>query len=156
MPGNDAITYRAATLADVPAMALCRVSDPGVGAADHRMAAYLEGKHHPQDALAPRAAFVALQDGRVVGYVAGHRSRRFECDGEVQYLYVARELRRRGVATKLLRLLAQWFHENGATKICVNVDPDSQPAVPFYVSNGASPIGVYWYVWNDIHAALAH
>lgn len=57
----DAVTihYRAATGADVPAMTRCRTPDHAASPADPRMAAYLEGRHHPQQALAARAAFAA-------------------------------------------------------------------------------------------------
>ena len=53
------IHYREATSADVPAMTRCRAPDHAAGPADPRMAAYLEGRHHPQQALAARAAFAA-------------------------------------------------------------------------------------------------
>src|SRR6267378_7162895 len=60
------IHYRAATLADVVEMARCRLADPAAGPADPRMAAYLEGKHHPRQALTARIAYVALVGERVV------------------------------------------------------------------------------------------
>ena len=56
------VAYREATLADVPEMVRCRVGDPAIGPADPRMALYLEGKHHPQRALAPRVMFVCLEE----------------------------------------------------------------------------------------------
>src|SRR5215472_3114914 len=103
---SDSIRFRAATTADVPAMAACRLTDPAAGPADPRMAAYLDGKHHPDEALPPRMGHVALVGEAVVGYIAGHLTTRHGCAAEVQYLFVAPEFRRRGVATALLRLLA--------------------------------------------------
>jgi hypothetical protein len=50
------------------------VGDTVVGPTDPRMAAYLAGQHHPQKALSPRSAFIALAGSRVVGYIAGHPS----------------------------------------------------------------------------------
>jgi GNAT superfamily N-acetyltransferase len=135
-------------------MTQCRLTDPHAGAADHRMAAYLEGRHHPQQALPPRVAYVALAGDAVIGYIAGHRTRRYDCEGEVQYLFVAAEYRRRGIAAALLRLLAGWFREHGATRVCVNVNIDSPAAAPFYASRGASALNEYWYVWEDIGAVL--
>ncbi|HYF24428.1 MAG TPA: GNAT family N-acetyltransferase [Baekduia sp.] len=119
------------------------------------MAAYLDGRHHPQQALAPRVGYVALVDGVVVGYIAGHRTRRLGTDGEVQYLYVAPPHRRRGVGTGLLRSLAEWFRAQGVAKVCVNVNPDSPPAAPFYLSRGATPLDAHWYVWPSLDALLA-
>jgi ribosomal protein S18 acetylase RimI-like enzyme len=144
------IQFRAATSADVAAMARCRLTDPAAGLADERMDAYFDGQHHPQQALLPRVGYVALAAELVVGYVAGHLTTRQTCAGEVQYLFVAPAYRRRRVATELLRLLAVWFRGRGAAKVCVCVDADSPAARPFYRSLGAFPIRKYWYVWDDI------
>lgn len=144
------IRYQEATSADVPAMARCRAADANAGPADERMARYLEGQHHPQQALAPRTAFVALIDDEVVGYIAGHATTRFDYNGEVQYLYVAPANRRRGIATHLLRLLAGWFDRRGIRRVCVNADIESPDAIPFYLAAHALPLNRYWYVWDDI------
>ena len=151
---NGEISYRVATSADVSAMAQCRVTDPAAGAADSRMARYFDGQHHPQQALLPRTGYVAVVGETVIGYIAGHRTTRHGCDGEVQYLFVAPERRRQGVATALLRLLASWFTETGVRKVCVCVDADSPAAKPFYERVGAYPIKPLWYVWDDV-AVLA-
>lgn len=147
---SSSIQYRPASSIDVDAMAACRAGDAESGPADGRMARYLEGKHHPQQALVPRAAFVALDGATVVGYIAGHLTRRYDCDGELQYLYVAASHRRGGVATELLRHLACWFVEQGAHKICVDVNLGSPAAQPFYARHGAVALNKYWMLWNDI------
>jgi len=150
MTASSDVRYRVAGAGDVPAMAECRTSDPAAGLADPRMTAYFNGEHHPGEALAPRIGFVALAGDRVIGYIAGHRTTRHGCAGEVQYLFVAPAYRRRGIATGLLRELAQWFKDRGARSVCVNVAPDSPAAKPFYESVGASPIKKFWYAWDDI------
>ncbi len=156
MPSTPAIVYRRATVADVPQIEALRVSDSVVGPADYRMAAYLEGRHHPRHAKAPRTMLVALSDETVVGYIGGHLSDRFGCDAEVQYLYVASPWRRHGVATELLRQLARWFQEHTATHVCVDVNPDSPQARPFYESTGAELLGVGgWMAWRDIRVWLS-
>ena len=149
----DDIRFRRASAADAPAMAACRRTDPTAGPADPRMAAYFDGHHHPQEALPARTGYVALADDAVVGYIAGHLTTRHGCAAEVQYLFVAPEFRGRGVATALLRLLADWFVAKGAVKVCVCVDADSPAARPFYESAGASPFRRFWYVWDDISAS---
>jgi len=131
-------------------MASCRLSDPVAGPADPRMAAYFNGEHHPQQALHPRTGFVAIAHAEVVGYIAGHLTTRHGCGGEVQYLFVAPSYRRRGIATALLALLAGWFSQQSAQKVCVCVDGDSPAAEPFYVSAGALPLRKHWRVWEDI------
>src|SRR2546430_11652709 len=104
-------------------MARCRLTDPAAAPADPRMAAYLEGKHHPRQALEARVAYVALVGDHVVGYIAGHLTRRDECDGELQYLFVDPSRRRLGVAGQLLRELARWLTELGAGRLCVDAEP---------------------------------
>ena len=150
-----ALIFRKATLADVPSLVQSRSADPQWGPADPRTAAYLEGQHHPQRALAPRTAFVALEGTAVIGYIAGHLTRRYDCDGELQYLWVAPARRRTGVATRLLGLLAQWFAEQGAARICVDVLPDNLRARAFYKRHGAVTLNQHWLVWNDVAEALA-
>lgn len=119
------------------------------------MAAYLEGRHHPQQALPPRVGYVALDKGAVIGYIAGHLTTRHGCGREVQYLFVAPAYRRQSIATELLRLLATWFQEHGAQKVCVAVADDSPAeAQPFIERLGASPLKKNWYAWENIAVVL--
>ena len=141
-----AVHYREAYLADVPR--LVRLPREGEAGGDHRMAQYLAGQHHPQHALLPRAMWMAADGESPIGYVAGHLTRRFGCDGELQWIYVVPEHRRSQVASRLLRLLAEWFLEHGAWRICVNVGDDE--ARPFYTRHGAVELNRHWIVWNDI------
>jgi GNAT superfamily N-acetyltransferase len=155
MASVDEVRFRQATSEDVPAMAQCRYAEPAAGPADPRIAAYFNGEHHPQQALLPRTGYVALRGEQVVGYIAGHQTKRHGCDGELQYLFVAPAYRRRGVGTALLRLLAEWFVECGARKICVGITNDSQPeAKPFVEHLGAVPLIKHWYAWGDIQLVL--
>jgi len=144
------VRFREATSADVPAMERCRALDREAGPADARMAAYLDGNHHPQHALPPRVGFLAFVADDVVGYVAGHATTRYSCSGEVQYLYVTPAYRRFGVARGLLSAVAGWFDANDIHRVCVNADVDSDGAVAFYVAQGARPLNKYWYVWENI------
>jgi GNAT superfamily N-acetyltransferase len=115
------------------------------------MTAYFTGEHHPHQALLPRAGFVALAADEVIGFIAGHRTQRHGCEGEVQYFYVKTAYRRQGIGTALLKLLAKWFRENDAQKVCVPVANDSPPeAKPFVEHHGAAPMRKHWYAWEDI------
>ena len=144
---RNAISFRAVTSADVPAMVQCHLND---GPADPRMAEYLEGQHHPQQALLARTGYVAFLGEQVIGYIAGHRTNRHGCEGEVQYLFVSPAYRLRGVGTALVQRLAQWFAQHGAQKVCIGVANDSPPqAKPFVESLGATPLKKNWYAWGD-------
>jgi GNAT superfamily N-acetyltransferase len=148
------LSFREATSRDVAAMAASRLGDLASGPADERMAAYLDGRHHPHLALRPRTAYLALAGDHVVGYIGGHATRRHDCAGEVQYLYVAPTHRRLGVASELLRLLAGWFCDRDMRRVCVNVNTDSEGAEPFYRRHGAQALNKHWYVWEDIGGVL--
>lgn len=63
-----------------------------------------------------------MDSDRLVGFIAGHLTRRYGCDGELQWVDVISEHRRIGVASELLCLLAEWFVGQKAFRICVNVE----------------------------------
>ena len=145
------VHYRQAADDDVVAMTRCHLADPANPGADSRMAAYFAGQHHPQQALSARVGYVALINDAIVGYIAGHLTTRHGCAGELQYIFVAPRNRRRGIATALLRLLAQWFSSQTAAKVCVALADDSpEEARPFFESVGAAPLKRFWYAWEDI------
>jgi GNAT superfamily N-acetyltransferase len=146
------VRFRRAELADVHPLAGLRREGEAGGASADRMTQYLAGEHHPQHALPPRAMWMAAEGESPIGYVAGHLTRRFRCDGELQWIYVVPEHRRTQVASKLLRLLAKWFVEHGARRVCVDVGDDD--ARPFYARHGAVSLNRHWAVWDDIGSVL--
>lgn len=131
-----------------------RASDPEWGPADPRTGAYLDGKHHPQKALLPRVAFIALDGNAVVGYIAGHLTERYACEGELQYLWVAIAHRGCSIATHLLHLLAKWFNHQGATRVCVDVLPENVVARSFYKRHRALDLNTHWLVWDDFAKSM--
>jgi ribosomal protein S18 acetylase RimI-like enzyme len=143
--------YRQAQLTDIPAMAEIRAADWGTEEYwRERILQYLTGNLHPKEALQPRVSFVALEDERVVGLIAGHLTRRFGCDGELEWISVRAECRGRGIAQGLLRQLAQWFIVNNARRVCVDVEPSNLAARRFYARHGAEDLKPHWMVWKDI------
>jgi len=150
---TDPMTVRVATARDIPAMARLRAETSGTADRwEERITGYLDGSVNPQQALAPRVAYVACAGDDVVGLIAGHLTRRFACDGELEWIDVAPSARGTGVAATLLRRLAVWFGEQGARRVCVNVAPDNLPAVRFYTRLGAEPLTEFFRVWPDITA----
>lgn len=144
------IRYREALVADVPEMEQLRLPDTDAGPADRRMARYLNGKHHPQKALTRRVMYVAEDEDSIIGYIGGHLTERYDCEGELQYLYVAPAYRRAGIASGMLRSLWRWFRDNDARRICVDVEPDNAAARRFYAAHGATHLDTHWLVWSDI------
>jgi ribosomal protein S18 acetylase RimI-like enzyme len=145
------IVYKPAEPSHIAAMAEIRAGDWGSEEFWRpRIAAYLRGESHPQHARASRIAYVAVEGERVVGLVAGHLTRRFQCDGELEWISIRPEYRGRGIADALLRLLARWFLEQAARRICVDVEPTNAVARRFYGRNGAVDLKPSWMVWEDI------
>ena len=151
------LLIREATLADVPALAAIRARTWGTEESwRERITAYLQRTHHPRHALGERAIFLALVDSDPAGLVAGHLTRRFDCNGELQWIDVVPEHQRLGIASALLRRQAEWFIAQNTTRVCVDVQPDNSIARSFYAKHGAAPLNPHWMVWNDIADALKH
>jgi GNAT superfamily N-acetyltransferase len=87
-----------------------------------------------------------------VGFVAGHRTRRYGCEGELQWINVVKEKRGCGVAGELLSKISAWFVEQKAFRICVDVDPKNAAARNLYAGYGARPLNEHWMVWENIIA----
>lgn len=144
------IIIRVAEQADIPAMAQLRAQTKGTQAFwTERIRQYLRGEHSPQMALGNRSAFVAAEAGKVIGFVAGHRTRRFDCEGEVQWIDVDHQQRGFGIGYRLMAQIGAWFESQNARRICVNVDTDNMPARKLYEKCGAQPLSDAWMIWED-------
>ena len=101
-----------------------------------------------------RAIFVADLEGAVVGFVAGHRTTRHGCQGELEWIDVVAAHRRRGIAGKMVVALAGWFVERQALRVCIDVKPENLVARGLYSKYGARPLNPYWMVWDDVRVAI--
>ena len=150
------ITLRPGELSDVPLMAAIRAHEWETESFwTGRIGLYLSGEHSPQQALPARAVFVALDGTELVGFVAGHRTRRLGCDGELQWVNVAEERRGQGIAERLMVKIGAWFVEQDAYRVCVNVAPKNTTARRLYRRCGAQPLNDHWMVWEDSRAMCA-
>lgn len=149
------VHYRLSEKSDVPAMARIRAQEWETEEYwNTRISRYLDRELHPQHALLPRVSYSALQGDSLVGFIAGHLTRRFACDGELEWINVIPERRESGVASELLRLLAAWFVEQNAFRICVDVAPANTTARRLYMRHRAEALNPHWLVWNDIRVVL--
>ncbi len=89
-----------------------------------------------------------------MGFVAGHLTRRFHCDGALQWVNVVEAQRGKGIAGQLLRAMGAWFVEQQAQRICVNVAPENVVAGRLYANHGARSLNEHWMVWEDSHAMV--
>jgi ribosomal protein S18 acetylase RimI-like enzyme len=149
------ILYREATKQDILFLAKIRAKNSGTEESwISRISGYMDCTVHPQQALKPRIMYIVSDNDKIIGFIAGHLTRRFECDGELEWIDVIKEYRRNGIAWELVKLLAKWFIEQKAYTICV--DPGNETARQFYRKNGAEPLNNHWMVWKDIRATLKH
>jgi GNAT superfamily N-acetyltransferase len=114
-----------------------------------RVSGYLAGTYHPGFSKGDRIAFVAEKSGEIIGFIAGHRTLRFACDGELQWAFVSPDYQHRGIATSLLSSLREWFVQHKIRKVCVNAS-ENMDSRSFYIKHGAEPLNEHWVVWEDI------
>jgi GNAT superfamily N-acetyltransferase len=149
------VQYRQAQRGDVPHMYRIWAIEKGEGGtSEERMTAYFDGLHHPQQALLPRVIYLAMDGDAMIGYIAGHLTRRFDCQGELEWLYIVPERRRSSVASALMPCLAAWFKQQNAARVCVNVAGWNTVALRFYAKHGAEPMKAGWMVWNDFAKSI--
>ena len=152
----SAIECREADLADVDELARIRATEWGTQPYWRtRISAYMRGELHPRESLPPRVVLLASANDIILGFIAGHLTRRFGCEGEVEWLNVVPARRRTGVAAALFHALATWFGSRQARRVCVDVNPHNAPARAFYRHHGAQDLNPHWLVWPDI-TAVAH
>ena len=149
------IQYREANESDIPDLARLRRVVYGTEEYwNNRISGYMRGEIYPQQALKPRVLYIAYIPGKVVGFIAGHLTQRFKCQGELEWINVDALYGRQGIALKLLRLLAGWFVEQKSSNVCVDVDPANVMALNFYKKHGALHLNKHWLVWNDISVVM--
>ena len=143
--------YRQAQFSDIPAMSRLRANDWGTEEYwRERIALYMNGRLHPREARTERTGFVCADGDQIAGLIAGHLTRRFGCDGELEWISVNPAYRGQKVGSILLLKLAEWFVAQGARFICVDVEPANEPARKFYAANGAYDLKPHWMAWKDI------
>lgn len=143
--------YREAKESDVSALAGMRGKDPAAKENwTRRIPGYMNRTHNPLYALLPRIVYVTEDHGRIIGSIAGHLTKRFACDGELEWIDVLPEFLNKGIAAMLLQHLATWFIDRKALQICVDCAPDNLVAQNFYKKNGAEKLNEHWLVWKDI------
>ncbi len=152
---SQSMKYPQARPSDIPAMARIRAAEWGTEEYwSYRISGYMNGTLHPQQALLPRIIYIACEGNSINGFIAGHLTRRFNCEGELQWINVIPAYRGKGIAEELLYLLARWFGEQKVKRICVDAGGDI--ARRFYLRHGANELNHHWLIWDDISLVLAN
>ncbi|MFB0494804.1 hypothetical protein ABID99_001041 [Mucilaginibacter sp. OAE612] len=85
----------------------------------NRISGYYHGTHSPQQALTPRVIIIATDDFRVIGFVAGHLTRRYDFDGELQWIDTIPDYRGKGHCHKFISAFEKLVYRTGyKTHLC--------------------------------------
>ena len=91
------------------------------------------------------ATFVAVQDGRIVGYItvfiksqAGYWQ--IKTVGDISGLMVHKDHRRQGIGSQLLAAATASFHERDVRYFTIYTAATNQTAIAFYEHNGMSAL----------------
>jgi GNAT superfamily N-acetyltransferase len=110
---------------------------------------YLQEGSRAQKSLGDGFAILAQTEGELVGFAGYHHTRRWECDAELESIYVRLSHQGRGVGTRLLREILQRLRADGSRSLCVGYRPDN-PYKRFYFKHGAIEINPHWAVWRRL------
>ena len=84
---------------------------------------------------------VAVVDGRPAGMASGVPVEQVEDSVELISMWVGPATRGRGVGDCLIREIAQWAAERGATSLLLSVMPDNKRAIALYERHGFTYAG---------------
>lgn len=83
--------------------------------------------------------FVAEQDGRVAGFALGSlidKRKSAWCYGYLMWIAVDPELKRGGIATRLIDTMTEAFIRSGARIMIVDTDAENESALGFFRNHG--------------------
>ncbi len=113
-----------------------------------RWVTYFQGQS-PQTSKPERVVFKVMSNDRIVGYLAGHLTTRFNLDAEIQSFYILKSYQRQGLGTRLLRHFVEWLISKKVTTLCVGIAPLNKYKA-FYLKHNGQYIDDHWVYWADI------
>jgi GNAT superfamily N-acetyltransferase len=114
-----------------------------------RWKTYFEGQT-PQTSKKERVVLKAFIDEKIIGYIAGHLTTRYNIDAEIQSFYILKEYQRMGTGTKLLETFLVWVLKHSAQSLCVGIASDN-PYQSFYLKHGGRHLNKHWIYWDDLN-----
>lgn len=106
-------------------------------------------KQSPASAMPQRIILKAIDQDKIIGYLAVHLTSRYDKGAEIQSFYVLKEYQRSGIGTALLKEAISWAMNHNAKSLCVGIAPEN-PYQQFYLKYGGSFLNPHWIVWEDI------
>jgi GNAT superfamily N-acetyltransferase len=89
----------------------------------------------PQSSKPERIVLKAVEKGKIVGYIAGHLTTRYEMDAEIQSFYILKPYQRTGIGTALLGRFIDWLASKGSKSLCVGIASNNKYKA-FYLKHG--------------------
>jgi len=103
----------------------------------------------PQTSKPERVVFKAVLEGKLIGYIAGHLTTRYNKDAEIQSFYVLKQHQRKGIGKLLLSKFTEWLETRQAKSLCVGI-AENNLYKAFYLKHGGQFLNEHWIVWDDI------
>jgi GNAT superfamily N-acetyltransferase len=111
-------------------------------------------RQSPQTSKPERLILKAINDdGRIIGYLAGHLTTRYNLDAEIQSFYVLKQMQKQKVGTGLLIEFVKWLINMNAKSLCVGLHPKNKYK-SFYLKYNGQYLNEHWIFWQDITKLL--
>lgn len=117
--------------------------------ARERWRSYIEEGSTAQKALGDGFVILARMGDELAGFAAYHHTRRWNCDAELQSMYMLPAFQGRQIGTALLREIFRRLRAGGSQSLCVGFDPRN-PYKQFYYKHGAVEIDPHWAMWPHL------
>ena len=115
----------------------------------NRWKTYFKGQS-PQTSKPDRVTLKAVNnDDKIIGYLSGHLTTRFNLDAEIQSFYILKTEQKKGIGTMLLKEFTKWLEKKNAKSLCVGFKPENKYK-SFYLKHGGQYLNEHWIIWNDI------
>ncbi len=114
----------------------------------YRWQTYFNGQS-PQTSKSARVVLKMVNnDGKIIGYLAGHLTTRYELDAEIQSFYILKEMQNQNIGTNLLTEFVKWVIKMNAKSLCVGIKPENRYKA-FYLKYGGQFLNEHWIYWDD-------
>ena len=112
-------------------------------------------RQSPQTSKPERLVLKAVDNGKIVCYIAGHLTTRYDLEAEIQSFYILKPYQRQGLGNRLLLEFFDWLDKNHATSLCVGIATDNKYKA-FYLKNGGQYLNEHWIYWVDVKATATN
>ena len=110
---------------------------------------YINDGSNAQKALCDSFTLLGEAAGELVGFAAYHHTRRWDCDAEIESMYVLPGRQNGGLGGTLLCMIVQRLRAEGSHSLCVGYDPRN-PYKRFYLKCGAVEVNPHRALWRSL------